>query len=138
MANEQNLRPEEYAIRTTEEAQRLGAKGGIASGEARRAKKTLRERVKMFGELKIDGKAKRQMMEVGISEEDCDRFMQAAVSLFQKAMKGDVAAFNAIRDIIGEKPVDKTQLSGGFDTSITIGFVETGIEPVSSEEDVDI
>ena len=125
-------------VRSKEEAKERGAKGGIASGEARRAKKTLRERVKMFGELKIDGKAKRQMMEVGISEDDCDRFTQAAVSLFQKAMKGDVSAFNAIRDIIGEKPVDKTQLSGGFDTNITIGFVETGIEPVSSEEDVDI
>lgn len=136
MANEQNLIPQ--AQRSPSEARENGKKGGIASGEARRAKKTLRERVKMFGELKIDGKAKRQMMEVGISEDDCDRFTQAAVSLFQKAMKGDVSAFNAIRDIIGEKPVDKTQLSGGFDTNITIGFVETGIEPVSSEEDVDI
>ena len=64
--------------------------------------------------------------------------MQPVVALFNKANKGDVGAFNAIRDIIGEKPVDKTQLSGGFDTNIQIGFVETGIEPVGSEEDVDV
>lgn len=133
MANEQNLIP----VRSESEARKMGEKGGIASGEARRAKKTLRERVRMFGELKVDGKAKEQMRQMGISEDDADRFTQAAVSLFQKALKGDVSAFNAIRDIIGEKPVDETKLTGALDTSIQIGFVETGIEPVSSESEVD-
>ena len=131
MANEQNLRPCEYKL-SQEEAKR----GGERSGEVRRAKKTLRERVRMFGELKAEGKSKRQMLELGISEADCDRFTQAAVSLFQKAMKGDVAAFNAIRDIIGEKPVDKTQVSGGLDTNIVVGYVESGHKPVASEAEV--
>lgn len=136
MANgHENLIP--VANRTSEELREMTRKGGIASGEARRAKKTLRERVRMFGELKVDGKAKEQMRQMGISEDDADRFTQAAVSLFQKALKGDVAAFNAIRDIIGEKPVDETKLTGALDTSIQIGFVETGIEPVSSESEVD-
>lgn len=134
MANEQNLIPN--SERTPEELREQTRRGGIASGEARRAKKTLRERVKMFGELKIDGKAKRQMMKVGISEEDCDRFTQAAVSLFQKAMKGDVAAFNAIRDIIGEKPVDRQQVEGTMETEVTVVFVDNGVRPVSREEDI--
>ena len=38
MANEQNLNP----IRTESEAREKGQKGGIASGESRRARKTLR------------------------------------------------------------------------------------------------
>lgn len=128
----QDLKP----VRSKEEAKERGAKGGVASGEARRAKKTLRERVKMFGELKIDGKAKWQMMEVGISEEDCDRFTQAAVGLFQKAMKGDVSAFNAIRDIIGEKPIDRQQVEGTMETEVTVVFVDNGVRPVSREEDI--
>lgn len=137
MANEQNLTPFRYTSdQNREEAARNGHHGGIASGEARRAKKTLRERVKMFGELKVDGKAKRQMMEVGISEEDCDRFTQAAVSLFQKAMKGDVSAFNAIRDIIGEKPIDRQQVEGTMETEVTVVFVDNGVIPVSREEDI--
>lgn len=134
MANEQNLIPN--SDRTPEELREQTRRGGIASGEARRAKKTLRERVKMFGELKIDGKAKRQMMEVGISEDDCDRFTQAAVSLFQKALKGDVSAFNAIRDIIGEKPIDRQQVEGTMETEVTVVFVDNGVRPVSREEDI--
>ena len=133
MANEQNLKPQAH-ISTVEEQ----SKGGAASGEARRAKKTLRELVELFGELGVNADTRKIMKKLGIPEELWTRKMQPVVALFSKANKGDVGAFNAIRDIIGEKPVDKTQLSGGFDTNIQIGFVQTGIEPVGSEEDVDV
>lgn len=136
MANEKNLIP--VAERSPSELRKMTSKGGKASGEARRAKKTLRELATLFGSLKLDGKQKRQMQELGIPETEHTRFMQAVVSLFQKALKGDVSAFNAIRDLIGEKPVDRTQLEGSFDTRLEIGFVETGIDPVGSEEDVDV
>lgn len=133
MANEQNLRPSEYKL-TQEEAKR----GGKASGEARRAKKTLRELVELFGELGVSDEARKKMKEIGIPEELWTRKMQPVVALFSKANKGDVSAFNAIRDIVGEKPIDRTQLEGSFDTRLEIGFVETGIDPVGSEEDVDV
>ena len=133
MANEQNLKPQAHILTVEEQS-----KGGAASGEARRAKKTLRELVELFGELGVSDEARKKMNEIGIPEELWTRKMQPVGALFNKANKGDVGAFNAIRDIIGEKPVEKTQLSGGFDTNIQIGFVETGIEPVGSEEDVDV
>lgn len=136
MANEKNLIPQ--AQRSPKEARENGRKGGKASGEARRAKRTLRELVEIFGNLAVSDEARKKMKEIGIPEELWTRKMQPVVALFNKANKGDVGAFNAIRDIIGEKPVDKTQLSGGLDNNITIGFVETGIEPVSTEEDVDV
>lgn len=136
MANEKNLIPQ--AQRSPKEARENGRKGGKASGEARRAKRTLRELVEIFGNLDVSDEARKKMKEIGIPEELWTRKMQPVVALFNKANKGDVGAFNAIRDIIGEKPVDKTQLSGGLDNNITIGFVETGIEPVSTEEDVDV
>ena len=132
MANEQNLKPQAHILTVEEQS-----KGGAASGEARRKKRTLREMVRAFGELQVEGKAAHAMDELGIEREMQNRFMQGVVSLFNKANKGDVSAFNAIRDIIGEKPVDETKLTGALDTSIQIGFVETGIEPVSSESEVD-
>ncbi len=110
-------------------------KGGIASGQARRAKKTLRERVKMFGELKVEGKSARAMADMGIDPEDHDRFTQAAVSLFQKALKGDVAAFNAIRDIIGEKPRD--EVAQTMEMRVEIGFVDSGVMPKEHEDEID-
>lgn len=131
MANEQNLKPCEYQL-SQEEAK----KGGIASGKSRREKKTLREMVELFGRLKVDGKAARAMEDLGIGKDMQTRFMQGVVSLFNKANKGDVGAFNAIRDIIGEKPVDKTQLQGTLDTNITIGYVESGHQPVMNEEEI--
>jgi len=132
MPNEQNLRPSEYKLSQDE-----AKKGGIASGEARRKKKTLRELVELFGELGVNPDTRKLMKQLGIPEDLMTRKMQPVVALFNKANKGDVSAFNAIRDIIGEKPVDETKLTGALDTSIQIGFVETGIEPVSSESEVD-
>ena len=114
----------------------IAKKGAIAANETKRRKKTLAERVRLFGELKVDAKSARAMEQLGIAEEEQDRYMQAAVSLFQKALKGDVSAFNAIRDIIGEKPVERQQVNAMMDTQITIGYVETGIEPVDSEDKI--
>ena len=136
MANEQNLKPPFTSEQNREEAAKNGRKGGIASGESKRKNKTLREMVELFGRLKVDGKAARAMEDLGIGKDMQTRFMQGVVSLFNKANKGDVGAFNAIRDIIGEKPVDKTQLQGTLDTNITIGYVESGHQPVTNEEEI--
>jgi hypothetical protein len=134
MANEQNLIPQ--AQRSPKEVRENGRKGGKASGEARRAKKTLRELVELFAELGVSEESREKMRKIGIPEELMTRKMQPVVALFNKANKGDVGAFNAIRDIIGEKPVEKTQLQGTLDTNITIGYVESGHQPVTNEEEI--
>lgn len=133
MPNEQNLKPSEYKL-SQEEAK----KGGIASGAARRRKRKLRELVELFGEMDVSDKARSQMERMGIPEELMTRKMQPVVALYNKANKGDVAAFNAIRDIIGEKPVDETKLTGTLDTNVQIGYVQTGVTPVNSENDIDM
>ena len=74
---------------------------------------------------------------MGISKEDLTNNMACVVGLFQKAMAGDVQAFNAIRDIRGEKPVDKTELNGSLDTDVNIGFIAAGVKLAGSEEEVD-
>ena len=132
--NEQNLIPNSQ--RTPEELREMTRKGGIKSGEARRARKSLRERLIMFGELKVSGKNARQMEELGIPVDEQDRLTQIAISQYQKAMKGDTAAFNAIRDTIGEKPTNDININGELSNKITIEFVRTGIEPKEREDDI--
>ena len=121
---------------TEEERRELARKGGEASVKVRRAKKTLRECVRLFGELPVEGKNARAMADLGIPVEEHNRLMQISVSLYQKAMKGDVAAFNAIRDIIGEKPTDKTEITGALDRRIEINLIHGDCDPVSTEDDI--
>lgn len=123
---------------STEKAREIGKKGGEASVQSRRRKRKLRELVELFGEMDVSDKARSQMEKMGIPEELMTRKMQPVVALYNKANKGDVSAFNAIRDIIGEKPVDETKLTGTLDTNVQIGYVETGATPVSSENDIDM
>lgn len=88
MPNSENLIS--LADRTPEERAEIARKGGQASGEAKRARKTLRE------ELEI-------LMQEG------DRQTRISTALVDAAEAGNVSAFNSIRDTLGEKP--KTEVS---------------------------
>ena len=134
--NEDNLIPANK--RTEEELRKMTRNGGLASVKARREKKKLREMVEIFGSLKVDKKNSRLMEDLGIDEEYHTRFMQGVVSLFSKANTGDVAAFNAIRDIIGEKPVDETKVTGSVQTDISIELIDSGSKPVEDESAIDL
>ena len=125
--------------RTPTERKELARKAGIASGNARREKKKLRELVETFGELPAPEKIRRVMTELGVSEKDMrTNNMAIVVGLFQKAIKGDVFAFNAIRDIKGEKPIEKTDVNGKIENKIEIGFVGSDFAPVNDESEVDL
>lgn len=84
--NSENLKP----VQSTEEARERGRKGGIASGIARRERKTLREELLL-------------LLQKNESQE------RISLALLQKALDGDIKAYEVIRDTIGEKPVEKTQ-----------------------------
>lgn len=115
-----------------------GSKGGKARSRNNRERRTLREMVEMFGELGVSDKTRAMMEGLNIPEELMTRKMQPVVALYNKASKGDVAAFNAIRDVTGEKPVDETKITGNISNEITIHLVETGIEPVSDETEIEV
>ena len=94
-ANPQNLK-----IPTSEEARRNGAKGGKASGEARRKKKLLRECLDELLAREYDTKLGKMTGSEALS-----------VQLMQKALNGDIKAFEVLRDTAGEKPVDKVMVA---------------------------
>ena len=88
MANEQNLKP----VSSKKEARERGRKGGLASGEARRKRKTLKEELLLI-----------------LSEGETQQ--SVTLALIEKAMSGDTKAFEVIRDTIGEKPIDKVMIA---------------------------
>ena len=90
--NESNLMPieEVNSRRTREQHSADSRKGGIASGEARRRKKTLKEEL------------------IALLETN-DNNNKISIAILNKALNGDIQAFTTIRDTIGEKPVDKVE-----------------------------
>lgn len=90
MANEQNLIPN--SERTPSELREMARNGGLASGEARRKRKTLKEELLL-------------MLSEGETQQS------VTLALIEKAMSGDTKAFEVIRDTIGEKPVDKVMIA---------------------------
>lgn len=86
--------------RSKEEAKRLGKKGGIASGKARREKKTLRQCLEILLERTLKDKK-------GIEMSGAEA---VSLKVFEKALKGDIRAFEVLRDTAGQKPVEKVQM----------------------------
>lgn len=113
MANEDNLRTP-----TTEEAREIGRKGGIASGEARRKKKLIKEQFELLLSLPLkDEKAKKQLESLGIDPDNADNQMAMVISMWRTALKGGMAgvnAFNSIQASVGEAPIDKKEITGNI------------------------
>lgn len=102
MANEQNLIPieEVNSRRTREEHSKDSRKGGQKSGEVRRQRKAMKEQMEML--LALPFKQEKQlkfMKSLGIEEEEIDNQMALMVAMYAKALKGDVQAFNSIREV---------------------------------------
>lgn len=102
MANEKNLIPNEQ--RTPSERRENAQKAGIASGEARRRKKLLKECMIELLDLPVSNHRHwNKLSKMGINPEDIDNKELLTVALFEKAVSsGDVAAFKEIRNLIGE------------------------------------
>lgn len=86
--NEKNLIPN--SERTPSELREMARKGGLASVEARRKRKTLKEELLLM-----------------LEDEEVQK--SVAVALIQEAQSGNVKAFGMLRDTIGEAPVEKVQ-----------------------------
>lgn len=95
MANNENLRR-----LSSEEARKIGSKGGKASVKARRRKKELKE-----------------LLELALSqpctETGEDNYTSICVSLINEAKMGNTKAFEVIRDTIGQKPTEAIDINKG-------------------------
>lgn len=103
MGNEKNLIPN--SERTPEELREMTRKGGIASGKARRKKADLKKAFETI--LKADvasNKIKQQLEAFGF---EATNEMALAMVMMQKAMKGDVRAFEQISKLTATDTKDR-------------------------------
>lgn len=89
---------------STDEARKRGAKGGKASGESRRKKKTMRETLSALLELSLKDGPQTSIDSVktlkGLSGANITVQEALLIAQVQKALKGDGRAFDTIKDII--------------------------------------
>ena len=92
MANEQNLIPANK--RSKSEHREIAKKGGVASGVARRKKANLKKAFETILQAEVASpNVKKQLEELGF---DSTNEMALAMVMMQKAMKGNVRAFEQI------------------------------------------
>ena len=113
MANEQNLI--QNSDRTPSERRANASKAGLASGEARRKRKALKE-------------------ELLLLLEDGDVQERISLALINEALNGNKAgsvtkAFEVIRDTIGEKPIERVeQFNIDVEYQQSVDFVKSLME----------
>ena len=96
--------PENLRVSSPEEARKNGAKGGKASSEARRKKKSLRQALLFLQEQNIgaawatDPRAKALMLKAGLTEGDCVAMLTAA-SIINEAVDGNAQMAKIVSDL---------------------------------------
>lgn len=127
MANEENLIPNEE--RTPSERRENARKAGIASGKARRRKRSMKEAADLFLSLPVSDKRKfNKAVRRCVDVEDIDNQMLMIMGLVDAATDGDARAARVVIDMIGEstprEDAEQDQLAraaellGGIDSAI--------------------
>jgi hypothetical protein len=106
MANPENLKPN--TERTPKERSELARKAGKASGKARRQRKEFRELLELA------------LSQPNADNPEVDNWTVATAALLQKAMGGDVRAWEVMRDTLGQKPVEEIRADVSQDINIVI------------------
>jgi PBSX family phage terminase large subunit len=110
MANDQNLNNGVATqFRTGEEQAKIAKKGGIASGQARRQKKTLSELAKMIAENPAPTAAKKKLTKMGISDEDANNNACIVAAVYDKAIKGNMQAVDKWEQLVAVSKSDESK-----------------------------
>ena len=100
-SNADNLKGHGFNEITAKEQREIASKGGKASVEAKRKKKMLKDCLEIL--LEKEFKTKDGKIASGAET--------LAMTVFQKAQRGDLKAFELVRDTAGQKPIDKVMLA---------------------------
>ena len=109
VANEKNLIPLDE--RTKDERREIARKGGIASGAARRRKKSLKEAADLYLSLPVADKRRlNKLKRRALDPEDIDNQMAMVVGLTEAATAGDARAAKVILEMLGDDGDERTDL----------------------------
>ena len=102
MPNEKNLVP--ISERTTSEQRAIQKKGGIASGAARRRKRSLKEAADLYLSLPVtDRRRANKLLRRQVDPEDIDNQMAMIAGLTDAATDGDARAAAVLVKLLGEE-----------------------------------
>lgn len=127
MSNEKNLIP--FNKRTESEQREIAQQGGIASGKARRRKRSMKEAADYYLSLpETDRRRVNALLRDEVDPEDVDNQMSVVMGMAEAAKRGDARAANVLLKMLGEdNPPDDTaantlerarELLGGVDSAI--------------------
>lgn len=102
MPNEENLIP--FNERTESEQREIAQKGGIASGAARRRKRSLREAADLYLSLPVaDQRRVNKLLRRYVDADDVDNQMAMIAGLHDAAVNGDARAATVLVKLLGEE-----------------------------------
>ena len=113
MANEKNLIPLDK--RTKSEQREIQSSGGIASGAARRRKRSLKEAADLYLSLPVtDRRVFNKIARDGVEPEDIDNQMAIVAGLAGVAAQGDSKAAKVLFDLLGDADTGENAPDDGF------------------------
>lgn len=96
-------------MQSKSEVRENGRKGGIASGQARRRKKTLSELAKMIADNPAPDSTRTKLAKMGISDEDANNNAVVAASIYAKAIKGNMQAVDKWEQLVSVSKSDESK-----------------------------
>lgn len=98
--NENNLI--QNSNRSRDEVEKIRKKGGVNSGETRRRKRDMKQKMKALLELPAASNDKEQLEALGVDPDDMDNEMVLVMAMFLSAAQGDTKAFDRVMQILGK------------------------------------
>ena len=127
MANKENLIP--FNERTESEQREIAKQGGIASGRARRRRRSMKEAADYYLSLpETDRRRVNALLRDEVEPEDVDNQMSVVMGMAEAAKRGDARAAGVLLKMLGEEVPQEDpgadtlknarKLLGGIDSAI--------------------
>ena len=118
-------------FRSEEEAREKGRKGGIASGEARRRKKTYAELAEIIGCNKVSEENGKKLKKLGVTNGDQTNDALAVALIFQGMQRGNPKMTELWLKLRGEMPKEETNVNMNLsgEPKVTLYLPEKDAEP---------
>ena len=104
-----------FAYRTKEELSEFGKKGSAKANETRKRKRAMRETLEVFLSMPLKAGKEYNIEKIknfaSLKGKNITVNEALMIAQIQKALKGDTNALEFIRDMVGQKPVEKVDVS---------------------------
>lgn len=112
--------------RTKDEQKEIARQGGIASGAARRRKKTYAELAEIIGTQKVSEENGRKLKKLGVTNGDQTNDALAVARIFLGMQNGNPKMTELWLKLRGEMPKEETNLNISNAPTININFPDDG------------